>query len=358
VVIVNLLLIWNKNPVEIYATSRLDGRKKGSAPLLPSFFLFFEDKYKLSSQTLESLKRQISLFQSIINHANAVIGAKDLDGRYIFVNEEYSRLFDLNQEKFIGQTDHDIFPNDIAKAFREADQMVIAKNAVLYTEEKAPVHGKLRDYLSVKFPIHDDKGILFATGLVATDITERKINEAQILKLAHTDQLTQLSNRIHFNQRFDEALKLAKRENKKLALLMIDLDKFKSVNDTYGHQVGDKLLQEVSSIFKKNSREIDIVARLGGDEFAIILVHPENKGEITLIAQRIIDEIKKPILITKQKIQVGASISISIFTGDEASKEKFIRQADFALYEAKKAGRNTLKFYESNLSPLKSTLKI
>ncbi len=93
----------------------------------------------MSNETLESLHRQVALFKSILNHANAVIGAKDLDGHYIFVNEEYSRLFHIDQQQFLGQTDYDIFPCDIALAFRESDQMVIAKNDVIVVEEKVLV---------------------------------------------------------------------------------------------------------------------------------------------------------------------------------------------------------------------------
>jgi diguanylate cyclase (GGDEF)-like protein len=208
------------------------------------------------------------------------------------------------------------------------------------------VDGEIRDYLSVKFPIRDEKGVLFATGLVATDITERKKNESIIYKMAHTDQLTQLSNRAHFNQRFDETIELAKRENKKLALLMIDLDNFKPVNDTYGHQIGDRLLQKVAGIFKKVSRDTDIAARIGGDEFAIILVYPDNKKMIKLIAKRIVDEINKPIIISEHNINIGVSVGIAIFPDDEEDKEKIIYKADLALYEAKKNGRNTFKFYE------------
>jgi len=313
----------------------------------------------LDNEKTVTLQREIALYHSIINHANVVIGAKDLDGRYIFVNKEYSRLFEVDQHEFIGQTDFDLFPHEFAASFRENDKNVIAKNHSITLEEKVMVSGGIRYYLSVKFPVHDEEGILFATGLVATDITERKKAEdktyAHFYKVAHTDDLTQIHNRAYFNHQFDNLLTLAKRENKKLALLLIDLDDFKPVNDSYGHLVGDELLKKAAQIFKKSCRETDIVARLGGDEFAIILVSPDNKKTIDLLAKKIIDKINKPILISKHNIKISSSIGIAIFPEDDKDKDKLINKADLALYEAKKSGRNTLKFYNPKTSaPLRS----
>ncbi len=302
----------------------------------------------MDNKILSELQNQIRLFQSILNYAGAVIGAKDLDGRYIYVNEEYSRLFHIDEDNFIGNTDYDLFPHKIAKSFSEADKLVIAKKHVVTVEEKAPVDGELRDYLSVKFPIFNEQGVIFATGLVATDITDRKKDEQKIYKLANTDHLTQLCNRAHFNQRFDETIKLAIREKKKLALLMIDLDKFKPVNDEYGHQVGDEILQKTADILNQACRETDIVARIGGDEFSIVLVYPDSRNDIELVAQRIIDEIRKPILTAEHKIYIGASIGISIFPDDDKDKDKLIYKADMALYKAKNNGRNNLKFHEKD----------
>jgi len=182
------------------------------------------------------------------------------------------------------------------------------------------------------------------TGLLR-DITDRKMAEEQIRKLAMTDQLTGIANRNQFNQRFNENLKLARRENKLLALMLLDLDKFKPVNDTYGHPVGDALLQHVASIFTKFSRDTDVVARLGGDEFAIILVHPDDQEAAGLSAQRIVDEILKPTNLMGHEIQIGTSVGISLFPNDAKDEENLIKKADLALYEAKEAGRNTFRFY-------------
>lgn len=182
---------------------------------------------------------------------------------------------------------------------------------------------------------------------VMRDITEQKRAQEEIQRLAMTDQLTGLANRNQFHQRFNETLKLAERENKRLALLLLDLDKFKPVNDTYGHPVGDALLQTVSAIFTKCSRETDVVARLGGDEFAILMVHPESSEAASVNAQRVVDEILKPVNIMGYDIQIGTSIGISLYPDDGENEEDLIQKADLALYEAKEAGRNTFRFYKA-----------
>lgn len=290
------------------------------------------------NKTIESLQQQVALFQAIINHANAVIGAKDLDGRYLFVNQEYSRLFKIDPEKFIGQTDFDIFPHEIAKAFTQADQDVIASNDVIILEEKAPVEGVLHDYLSVKFPIRNDEGELFATGVVATDITERK-------KLSLTDYLTQLPNRAHFIEHLDMALERAKRNNSIVALAILDLDDFKPVNDRYGHSAGDCVLQEVSKRLVSVFREVDTVSRFGGDEFAIILESVETPNLASDPLKRAIDLISTPIIVEGHTVHIGASAGIAFFPTNTLDSNELLRMADKALYKSKKAGKNSITVY-------------
>ena len=127
----------------------------------------------MNKKTLEDLIAHDSLFEAIANHAKAVIGAKDLSGKYIYVNEEYSRLFHMSESDFIGHTDHELFPRNIADDFRNADIEVAEKGEVIHVQEKAPVNDEIRDFLSVKFPIKNEEQQIIATGLIATDITER-----------------------------------------------------------------------------------------------------------------------------------------------------------------------------------------
>jgi diguanylate cyclase (GGDEF)-like protein/PAS domain S-box-containing protein len=181
-------------------------------------------------------------------------------------------------------------------------------------------------------------------------ITERKQAEEEIRRMAMTDQLTSLANRRQFKQRMEQSIKLANREEKLLAMMMIDLDKFKPVNDTYGHLVGDALLQSVASILTKYSRDSDLVARLGGDEFAILVIHPEDRDGVEINAKRITDEIKKPIHIQGHKIEIGASIGIALYPENAENEKELMKNSDLALYEIKKQGGGDFLFYHPDMS--------
>ncbi len=192
------------------------------------------------------------------------------------------------------------------------------------------------------------------TGLVR-DITERKEKEAQIEKLAMTDSLTGLANRHQYDQRLHEITQQAKRFKTQFCLMMIDLDKFKPVNDTYGHHVGDVLLQKVAEILVFCCRETDTVARLGGDEFAIILNGIHDPKEVGILAERILDKLKIQFVIENHHIQIGASIGISCYPSDTTDIKSLQKMADKALYLSKNSGRNTYRYYHESLTTQKDS---
>lgn len=181
------------------------------------------------------------------------------------------------------------------------------------------------------------------------DITERKKADDEILHLAMVDSLTGLANRTQFNQRFEENIKLAKREKTSLALMMIDLDKFKAVNDTFGHPVGDELLQRVAAVFNSNARETDVIARLGGDEFAILVIHPDKIESVGNYAQRIINELAETFTINGKEINIGSSIGISICPPDTCEQEAMLQKADIALYKSKNNGGSIYTYYQPGM---------
>jgi len=182
--------------------------------------------------------------------------------------------------------------------------------------------------------------------VVIHDITQRKKDEEAIQQLVLTDSLTNLANRRHFNQNLKQAMEGVKRLNLSVALLMIDLDNFKPVNDTYGHNAGDKVLQMVSRRLEEVSRNVDLVARLGGDEFAIILNSVDGKFDPFTPAQKVIENIKKPMDIDGQIIHIGATIGISVYPKDALGLEEFMNHADKALYKAKELGKGCYFCYE------------
>lgn len=180
---------------------------------------------------------------------------------------------------------------------------------------------------------------------IVQDITERKLAQRRIKQLAMTDQLTGLANRNQFYATFDKFINMAKRDSALLGVLILDLDMFKAVNDTYGHQTGDKLLHIIAKVFRENCREVDLVARLGGDEFAIVLYKPLDKGAIREVASRIVHAFEAQMHVNGLRLQVGVSIGISIFPTHGYEQHALIENADAALYEVKRQGKNNFSFY-------------
>ena len=181
-----------------------------------------------------------------------------------------------------------------------------------------------------------------------------ELNKANIkLKtLAHYDSLTGLPNRDLFNDRLAQAIEKAKRHNNELALLFVDLDRFKQINDSLGHSLGDKVLQTVATRLNECIRKEDSLARLGGDEF-IILMDDLNKGEnASLLAQKIIDSLAEPIYIDEHTFYVTASVGISLYPHDDMNMNKLLMYADTAMYKAKKEGKNNFQFYSSEMTAL------
>ncbi len=190
--------------------------------------------------------------------------------------------------------------------------------------------------------------------VVLRSIVERKKAEETILKLALTDSLTGLANRNLFQRRLSDAIATSERTGKALALIYLDLDRFKSINDTFGHPVGDGLLVEVAARLTAATRRTDTVARLGGDEFAIIATEVERPESITVLAERIIDSLAEPMTIDGALVKTGTSIGISFYPRDAEDADELIRLADMALYEAKSEGRGTYHVYDQGLQ---STLR-
>jgi diguanylate cyclase (GGDEF)-like protein/PAS domain S-box-containing protein len=186
--------------------------------------------------------------------------------------------------------------------------------------------------------------------LTATDLTEVRKAEERLQYLAHHDPLTDLPNRLLTTERLAHALKRGKRRNERIALLFIDLDRFKWVNDTLGHGAGDTLLGEIAQLMKNCIREDDTVGRFGGDEFLIILDPVEKAQDIAQVADKIIESVSAPLLIAGQEVIISCSIGISLFPEDGTTAEYLIRSADTAMYAAKEGGRDRYEFYAPSMN--------
>ncbi|WP_166434260.1 sensor domain-containing diguanylate cyclase [Vibrio viridaestus] len=196
---------------------------------------------------------------------------------------------------------------------------------------------------------NEDGKVVRSEGTIQ-DITERKHSEEKIHTLAMTDQLTGLANRNQFFSQFDQLLELAQLGERTLSVITLDLDKFKPVNDSFGHKVGDDLLTEVAKILTRSCRQDDIIARLGGDEFAVLIFDQPNMETIRQVAERILNEINQPLIIAGHNIHVSASIGIAQFPVDGDDKDSLLEKADLALYHIKHQGRNGVCVYRSDLT--------
>lgn len=188
-----------------------------------------------------------------------------------------------------------------------------------------------------------DGALLRTTGVIQ-DVTDRYEAQEEVRRLAVTDHLTGLANRAEFHEQFEHHLALAGRGGGRLALLLLDLDRFKPVNDEFGHQVGDGLLQRVADIFRQQCRKTDILARWGGDEFAILMIDPDDRESIGRTAGRIIAEVGRPMVVRGHEVRIGASIGVAVYPDDGSDEDELTFKADAALYHAKRSGRNTYHF--------------
>jgi diguanylate cyclase (GGDEF)-like protein len=193
---------------------------------------------------------------------------------------------------------------------------------------------------------------------IKTDISAQKNHEIELWQLANFDHLTQLANRNLFHDRLKQALARAGRESRAIALLYLDLDRFKPVNDQYGHDAGDKVLQQVARRLKRSIRSEDTAARLGGDEFIVLLEGSLQEIELSAIASKIIHALGQPIDIDGQNVEVGCSIGIARYPKDGITNDALINAADTALYQAKAKGRGGYAFAVGLLDdtdPVKTT---
>jgi diguanylate cyclase (GGDEF)-like protein len=181
------------------------------------------------------------------------------------------------------------------------------------------------------------------------DVTEKRQAEARIAHMAHHDALTGLPNRVLFLERMDEALLRVRRYEENLAVLYLDLDQFKSVNDTLGHPVGDKLLVAVADRLRKCLRDCDMVARFGGDEFAVLQIGLAGPHEAGDLGERMVTFLSEPYDIDGQQGVIGASVGIALAPADGETAEQLLRNADIVLYQAKEDGRRVFRFFESGM---------
>ena len=295
----------------------------------------------------EANEQRIRSIVDTVNDAIITIGS---DGKIESFNRAAEKMFEYSLGEAINLHISVLLPDPDAPKDGEPPVSVEDSPLMRVLGQMTEREGRKRD--GTLFPAEIAVNLMRIDGDakftgVIRDITERRAAEAEVRRLALTDPLTGLANRNQFQKKFDEAIELAKRRGDVVGLMMLDLDKFKPVNDTYGHPVGDALLIEVSEKLNEIFRTTDTVARLGGDEFAIILVDPDSTSRLALLAERVIETISAPTTIDGHSIQIGTSIGISHFPDHGKTPADLVVKADKALYAAKYAGRNTHRFYDA-----------
>lgn len=300
-------------------------------------------------QALQRADHNTTTMRAILDTLNEGVVSVDEDGAIVRLNPAAEALFGVAAVSAKGQSvsafvdggeDGD-FDLSVATLAREDLRNVPAR--VKNAGEENGISVLLS---SCRIDSEADASTQFA--LVLQNIQDRKLADEQIRNLEIYDPLTGLANRQEFMRRLEDAVALSRRSGNLVALLFLDLDRFKQINDTYGHPIGDGLLNEVASLLGDVTREIDTVAHLGGDEFAIVM--PEVRGllEPQKLAERIIESIAEPITVGGTLLKTGTSIGISFYPNDANEIDELIRLADIALYDAKRDGRGTFKAHSEH----------
>ncbi len=328
---------------------------------------------------LEDLKEHNSeLLNLLTRHLPDMLWVKDLDGVYMYANQAICDGLLMAKD-----TQEPIGKGDVFFALRErelhkdkpdwhtfgelcfnSDLDVIAKDKAMRFEEYGNVKGELM-YLEVyKAPFYDNNGKIVGTVGAGRDITELKKTHADLEKSLKTldeqreqleyqanhDSLTDLPNRILFLDRLRQSMRLADRYGKKVAVLFIDLDYFKEINDSLGHHVGDKILIEFANRMEKSICKSDTISRLGGDEFCIILNDITGVSLIVKFIQESMKLIKEPFVVEGRKLHIGMSVGVSIYPEDGETPSTLLKNADAAMYKAKDNGRSTYSFYDEAMT--------
>jgi len=289
--------------------------------------------------------------QSILNAMEEGLVTLNEDGKIVSANNAMSIIFGYARSDFIGMELSNLVKTlkiqTVEHISTLLNEQVDGSNVYKADEQDQHQNGSAIplkiDIREVYLEHEKHYTVLFR------NVSEQYEAEKLIRHMAWHDSLTGLANRNLLSERLDEALKLARRLEKKVAVMILDLDKFKPVNDLHGHATGDKLLKVVAERLIKCAREVDTVARLGGDEFAIVFTNIEDDANIITIADRIIHSIQQPVEIDGNVIQIGTSIGISFFPGDSDTPTELIRMADVALYQAKEDGRRVFRLYDPQM---------
>ena len=300
----------------------------------------------------EALRRERSLLRAIIDSLPASIYAKDTESRFIACNALVAQCMGTTPAQAIGKTDFDFFPREMAEAFFADEQALIRSGQALIEREELVLDratGVVRHFATTKVPFRDHAGNIIGLIGIGRDITERKRADERIRHLATHDSLTDLPNRPVFSDALGVAISEARAHGGRFVILFVDLDHFKLINDSLGHEAGDELLRQTAARLRASVRDGDLVARLGGDEFVLLCRDPAELDDIDALAARVLQAAIRPIVLLGQERRVSASVGVAVYPDDGDNERTLMKSADTAMYTAKQDGRSAYRLFSRRL---------
>lgn len=305
-------------------------------------------------QDITSHKRaeeKLALAASVFENTLDGIMVTDAKGVILQVNKAFSRITGYSPEEAVGQTPRLLRSGQHDEAFHSEMwrmlQEIGAWQGEIWNRRK---DGHVFPLWQTISSVRDDEGNIRRYIATYYDITEQKLSEERIYRLAHYDVVTKLPNRLLFIDRLHHALERSKRDGSRLAVFFIDLDHFKTINDTLGHPMGDMLLQQVAERLNQCLRRQDTVARIGGDEFTILLESIKGIAAAETVSRKVLHALAKPFCVGEQKTFISGSIGISVYPEDGSDVDTLLKNADLAMYRAKELGRNRYQFYAQEMA--------
>jgi diguanylate cyclase (GGDEF)-like protein/PAS domain S-box-containing protein len=292
-------------------------------------------------------ENNLHLMSRVFSNSGEAILITDADNRILAVNREFTKLTGYSKEEAIGQNPRMLSAGITSPEIYQEMWTALATRdhwqGELWDRRKSGEPYPKRLSISV---VRDSTGKVVNYIGAFEDITDRKAAEDQIRFLAHHDALTGLPNRFSLYERLEQGMAFARRFDKSLAIMLIDLDHFKTINDTLGHNIGDQLLIQVARRLEQSVRESDIVARLGGDEFVVVLSGVDKTGNgVTEIAEKVVAQLAAPYTIAGHELRTSPSVGICIYPDDATEISELIKNADIAMYHAKATGRGNFQCY-------------
>lgn len=309
----------------------------------------------VSLKWLDCRRYQIEreLLEAFLEYIPDNVFFKDRDSRFVRISRAMANYIGLIDPALaVGKVDSDIFSSEHARqALLDEQEIIRTGQPKIGIEEKETwPDGRETWVLTTKIPLKNRRGQIIGTMGIAHNITDRKQAELRVRYMALHDTLTGLPNRVLLEDRLAQAIALAARNQKSVAVLMLDLDRFKNINDSFGHYVGDGLLEAVSKRLQASLRESDIVARVGGDEFVIGNALVDSSRDTETVARKVLAALAEPFEIEGHTLQTSGSIGISVYPTDAENAGSLLQFADAAMYEAKKRGRGTFCFFTPELT--------